>query len=123
MGGACHPACTLVFCHRLPARLPARVPQPPSPCPANPCPAPPRLTLQAKRQAQLEHLVGAKRLEDRVAGILRRVEKELDVAGGWWGGGWWVGGMPGGGLLVGGAREKGWEDALRLRKRMRTLLL
>lgn len=37
--------------------------------------------LQANRQAQLEHLVGAKRLEDRVAGILARVERELDVAG------------------------------------------
>lgn len=36
---------------------------------------------QAKRQAQLEHLVAAKRLEDRVAGILARVERELDDAG------------------------------------------
>ncbi|PRW58330.1 LETM1 and EF-hand domain-containing mitochondrial [Chlorella sorokiniana] len=36
--------------------------------------------LEAKRQAQLEHLVGAKRLEDRVAGILARVERELDDA-------------------------------------------
>ncbi|KAL4859684.1 Mitochondrial proton/calcium exchanger protein [Chlorella vulgaris] len=39
-----------------------------------------RGTLEAKRQAQLEHLVGAKRLEDRVAGILQRVERELDDA-------------------------------------------
>ncbi|KAL4423518.1 hypothetical protein ABPG77_003651 [Micractinium sp. CCAP 211/92] len=37
-------------------------------------------TLAAQRQGQLEHLVGAKRLEDRVAAILQRVEHELDDA-------------------------------------------
>ena len=57
---------------------------------------------QAQRQSQLEHLVGAKRLEDRVASILQRVERELDDAGGWvavggWGGwGRWLEGRPGG---------------------------
>ena len=43
--------------------------------------------------------MGAKRLEDRVAGILRRVEKELDVAGVWG----WRGRGPGSGRLGGGA--------------------
>ena len=45
--------------------------------------------------------MGAKRLEDRVASILQRVERELDDAGGWGGrAGRWVGGwvraLPGG---------------------------
>lgn len=57
----------------------------------------PRCLEQAKRQAQLEHLVAAKRLEDRVAGILARVERELDDAGGW-----------GGGVLLGWGRGLRW---------------
>lgn len=45
--------------------------------------------------------MGAKRLEDRVAGILRRVEKELDVAGGWGAGCGCAG--------HGGVRHYGWR--------------
>ncbi len=72
------------------AESPALCSGSPSPLPtlASQYPHPPTLPSsssqpQAKRQAQLEHLVAAKRLEDRVAGILARVERELDDAGGW----------------------------------------
>ena len=60
--------------------------------------------------------MGAKRLEDRVASILQRVERELDDAGGWGGrAGRWVGGWVGAGTSgwVGGRRsERGPPEGL-----------
>ena len=67
----------------MPSGILWAVPHPP-PCFPHRCRCPcARCLPQAQRQSQLEHLVGAKRLEDRVAAILQRVERELDDAGGW----------------------------------------